>query len=199
MRLRSSVAAQLPCKPKRAVVAMHDVLVTNPLVNRVDVWMHRGHGWILRRGTAIFDEAGLHRSAIAGSVALYLRTGGRRQRTHDQEPEHCTGGAVVSVAEWPFCERRGRAVSRGEVFVERTDENLAILASVTGSGITFGVGFDIPVFKWLSVTANFEIYFGAIGDLVVQDTYVDDVITTMYNTILPSLSADNVVMVYRQT
>jgi hypothetical protein len=30
--------------------------------------------------------------------------------------------------------------------------------------VTFGAGFDIPVFKWLAVTANFGVYYTALGE-----------------------------------
>ncbi len=75
----------------------------------------------------------------------------------------------------------GVGVSRGEVRLPGADAGTSVLASGTGSGMTFGAGFDVPVFSWLALTINVGAYFGAIGDLAVGDTYVDDVITTTYN------------------
>lgn len=50
-----------------------------------------------------------------------------------------------------------------------------------GSGVTFGIGFDMPIRTWLSITANVGSYFTAIGDITVAGTVFEDVIATMYN------------------
>jgi hypothetical protein len=57
-----------------------------------------------------------------------------------------------------------------------------------GAGVAFGAGFDIPVHKWLSITANFGVYYNAQGDVLVKPAdgvnpaeYLEDVIVSMYN------------------
>ena len=47
--------------------------------------------------------------------------------------------------------------------------------------MTFGVGFDFPVNSWLALTTNASAYVGAIGDVQVQETFIDDVVSTVLN------------------
>jgi hypothetical protein len=77
----------------------------------------------------------------------------------------------------------GVGFARAEILVSPTTPGgeATTLASGNGSSITFGAGFDVPLRSWLSVTANLGVYFTAVGDVVVQGQYVDDVITSMYN------------------
>jgi hypothetical protein len=56
-----------------------------------------------------------------------------------------------------------------------------VRATGTGSGMTTGVGLDIPVFRWLALTANAGAYVSAIGDVILPNRVVDDVIATMYH------------------
>jgi hypothetical protein len=49
-----------------------------------------------------------------------------------------------------------------------------------GSGLTFGVGFDIRVLSGLALSAHLGTHVAAIGDVQVGSTLVDDVITTIY-------------------
>lgn len=97
--------------------------------------------------------------------------------------ENVSLGPVVLWYPWKggLFLKGGLGVAHGEVFVADTAGHTTTLASGTGSGVTFGAGFDIPVFKWLSITANFGIYYTALGDVTVEGTYIDDVITSMYN------------------
>ncbi len=56
-----------------------------------------------------------------------------------------------------------------------------LITDATGSGLTFGAGLDIPLFKWLAVTTNLGVYYSANGDLAAQPLgVVDDMITTIY-------------------
>ncbi len=52
--------------------------------------------------------------------------------------------------------------------------------SKTGSGLTFAVGFDVPIMRWFAFTANLGTYVTAIGDVVIDGDLVDDVIATVY-------------------
>jgi len=49
-----------------------------------------------------------------------------------------------------------------------------------GTGLTFGVGLDIGLGEWLALTANFDTFVNAVGDVSVDETLVDDIIATIY-------------------
>lgn len=55
------------------------------------------------------------------------------------------------------------------------------LAKGVGSAMSVGVGLDVPVASWLSLTINLGAYFSAVGDITVGETFFDDMLTTMYN------------------
>lgn len=74
----------------------------------------------------------------------------------------------------------GTGLAYGE-FTLTAETNSPVLARGFGSSLTFGAGFDIPVFKWLSITANFGTYFTALGDFTVGTEFRDDAVATMYN------------------
>lgn len=60
------------------------------------------------------------------------------------------------------------------------DGSPPIVASATGSGLTFGIGLDVPLRRWLSVTTNLGVYYSAAGDVRFTGLAVEDVITTIY-------------------
>jgi hypothetical protein len=74
----------------------------------------------------------------------------------------------------------GIGISSAAVITPAFEESPAITTSGTGSGLTFGAGLDVPLFRFLSVTANFGVYYSAIGDVALTGSIVDDVITTIY-------------------
>ena len=74
----------------------------------------------------------------------------------------------------------GMGVTNTSVITPGVDGSPPIVVSGTGSGLTFGVGLDIPVHKWFSVTTNFGVYYSAAGDVRLTGSIVDDVITTVY-------------------
>jgi hypothetical protein len=74
----------------------------------------------------------------------------------------------------------GIGVTNVAVTTPGIDEAPPIVVSSTGSGLTFGIGLDLPVHKWFSVTANFGVYYSAAGDVRLTGSVVDDVITTIY-------------------
>lgn len=75
----------------------------------------------------------------------------------------------------------GVGLSYNEIRLRGPGGGAAVLNRSVGSGLSFGVGLDVPVLSRLALTVSFGAYFGAVGDIAVRDTYVDDVITTMYN------------------
>ena len=50
----------------------------------------------------------------------------------------------------------------------------------TGIGLTFGLGWDLPLSRQVAVTTNLAAYVTGLGDVVAPGRRVDDVIATMY-------------------
>jgi len=73
----------------------------------------------------------------------------------------------------------GVGVARG-TFSARSATGQVISAKRTGSALSFDVGFDIDVARWLALTANLGTYILAIGDVSVEDASVDDLVATVY-------------------
>jgi hypothetical protein len=49
-----------------------------------------------------------------------------------------------------------------------------------GVGLTFGLGWDIPISRKLALTGNAAVFFSAIGDIRLPTVVVEDVIPTTY-------------------
>jgi hypothetical protein len=78
-----------------------------------------------------------------------------------------------------FFLKGGIGLARGEFTVDPRTEAEQVIRG-TGVGLTFGVGFDLPVKRWLAISLNAGAYVTAIGDLVLPTVRVDDVIPSMY-------------------
>jgi len=94
--------------------------------------------------------------------------------------------SIAPIVLWyPFRNRyyfkAGFGISRGEISKEAGEFTPLIRARGTGSGMTFGLGLDFPVLKWLALTVGGDIYFGAVGDVEVDGVQIDDLISTTYN------------------
>lgn len=108
--------------------------------------------------------------------------------TEDDDPlvaETATLGAVVLW--YPggsrFFLKGGLGLADGEFTVRAITTQGAEEDEViegTGVGISFGLGYDLPIRRWLSLSANAAAYITAIGDLLLPDGRVEDVIPTMY-------------------
>jgi hypothetical protein len=99
------------------------------------------------------------------------------------EAENASIGLVVMwypFAKVPVFAKGGVGVARG-TYRLATPAGDPVRATGTGSGMTTGVGLDIPVFRWLALTANAGAYVSAIGDVILPNRVVDDVIATMYH------------------
>ena len=56
-----------------------------------------------------------------------------------------------------------------------------LLADGVGVSLTFGAGLDVPIWRSFALTANAGVWFTAIGDIVLPNARVDDVIATLYS------------------
>jgi hypothetical protein len=79
-----------------------------------------------------------------------------------------------------FFLKAGAGLARGTFTVKSSEDTEPLTIERTGSGLTFGVGFDMKLASWLALTANLGTYVTAIGDVSVNDTLVDDIIATVY-------------------
>ncbi len=75
----------------------------------------------------------------------------------------------------------GFGVSTGEIKSAETEHSPQIIATGSGSGMTFGAGIDVPIQRWIALTVSANVHFGAIGDVTVEDILVDDLISTSYD------------------
>jgi len=77
-----------------------------------------------------------------------------------------------------FFLKAGFGLASGEFTIPGAEE--PVLSQGTGTGLTFGAGFDLPVWRGVAVTGNVGTWVTAIGDVVLPDATIDDVIATLY-------------------
>jgi hypothetical protein len=96
--------------------------------------------------------------------------------------ENATLAAIVLWYPWRhrFFVKSGVGLASGEFMVDASSDE-PILSEGLGVGMSFGVGFDLPVWRSFALTTNAGVLFTAIGDVVLPTAVVDDVIATMYN------------------
>jgi len=99
-------------------------------------------------------------------------------------PVDAENGSLAPIVIWyvgdsGFFLKGGAGLASGTFTVQSTPGE-PVTTERTGSGLTFGVGFDIALMRWFALTANLGTYVTAIGDVRVDDTVVDDVIATVY-------------------
>ncbi len=73
----------------------------------------------------------------------------------------------------------GLGVANGEFIVEPASDQEVVIQG-TGVGLSFGVGYDLPLRRWLALSANAGAFVTGIGDLVLPASRVEDVIATLY-------------------
>jgi hypothetical protein len=76
---------------------------------------------------------------------------------------------------------RGGVGPAGGTFTVISDADELIVSEGIGVGMTFGIGFDVPVSRRLLLTGGAGAWVTAIGDVVLAGLTVDDVIASMYN------------------
>jgi len=75
--------------------------------------------------------------------------------------------------------KAGIGSSAGEVSV-RPGVGVPFSSRSAGVGMTFAVGYDRPITRYLAITGSAGTWIAAVGDLVLPNTRVDDVISTTY-------------------
>ncbi len=76
----------------------------------------------------------------------------------------------------------GTGVATGEITVEpdAVAPSVPIVSIGEGVGMTFGVGWDFTLSRHIALTANATSWISAIGDIVLSDGAVEDVIASRY-------------------
>jgi hypothetical protein len=97
------------------------------------------------------------------------------------EAENISLGPVVIgyVGRSGFFLKGGAGLTRG-TYTVRPELGEPVTTERTGSGLTFGVGLDLKLLRWLAMTVTLDTYVAAVGDVYVEDVLVDDIIATMY-------------------
>lgn len=93
-----------------------------------------------------------------------------------------TVAAIVMWYPWRahFFLKGGVGVAQGR-FTVQDSTGTPTVADGTGVGITFGLGFDMPISRKFAITANIGSYITAIGDIQIPPALtIDDVIPTTY-------------------
>ncbi|MCG8468332.1 MAG: hypothetical protein MJB57_09015 [Gemmatimonadetes bacterium] len=78
-----------------------------------------------------------------------------------------------------FFFKAGVGYARGRLTVEPEAES-PVVAEGNGVGMTFGVGWDLPITRHVSISLNAASWITAIGDLVLPEVTVDDVIASRW-------------------
>lgn len=78
-----------------------------------------------------------------------------------------------------FFVKGGVGVAAAEVTLESAAGTSLVSAGV-GVGMSAGIGWDFAITRHLAITANAGSWVSAIGDLVLPEVTVDDVIATRY-------------------
>jgi len=79
---------------------------------------------------------------------------------------------------------KGGAGLAAGTFAVMPDTGALIETDGVGVGLTFGFGYDIPISRKFAFTLIANLYLTAIGDIKIQNNFVDDVIAEVYQVAL---------------
>ena len=97
-----------------------------------------------------------------------------------------TGTAAIVILWYPgrpglfFKGGVGAAFGSFSVPADSAGVTQADTSSRGGIGLTFGLGWDLPISRKFAITANAAAFVTAMGDVVLPGRRVDDVIATLY-------------------
>jgi hypothetical protein len=98
-----------------------------------------------------------------------------------------TGTAAIVIMWYPgrhgLYFKGGVGAAFGEFAIPAPDSSGTVLADTSsggGMGLTFGLGWDLPISRKFAFTGNAAAFVTALGDVVVGSRRVDDLIATMY-------------------
>lgn len=176
-----SVAAQQPSQPARS-----------------GFWIEGGTG----AGTVRSACSACADVTVAYGTSTHLRAGGTLapgvllgleifalhssdlRLSADVAPVDAENGAIAPVVLWylgggGFFLKGGVGLARG-TFTVQSRPREPITTERGGLAISFGLGFDLGLARWLALTANLGTHVMAIGDVRVDGALADDVIATVY-------------------
>lgn len=145
--------------------------------NCVEVTRSGGSGAWLRFGRALS-----HKVVLGVEVFDFLNRSFRFDNAESLAAENVSIAGIVLWYPWRsrFFIKSGVGIAEGQ-FTVATAADEPVFAEGLGVGLTFGLGYDQPVWRSVAVTANAGVFFTAIGDVVLPAIRVDDVIATIYN------------------
>ncbi len=74
----------------------------------------------------------------------------------------------------------GLGLARG-TFTVTPPDGPPVMTRRTGSGLAFGMGLDLPVFRYFAITLDLGARLAAIGDIALPGAPIDDVIASTYH------------------
>jgi len=99
-------------------------------------------------------------------------------------PVDAQSGSIAPVVLWypggiGLFLKGGLGISRGTYKVLSTSGE-TLTTSRTGSVITFGLGFDVGIVRWLALTTSLGMTVTAMGDIQLDGVFADDLVATVY-------------------
>lgn len=98
-----------------------------------------------------------------------------------------TGTAAIIIMWYPgsrglfFKGGVGAAFGQFSIPPDSTGTTVPDTSTGGGIGITFGLGWDAPISRKFAFTGNAAVFVTALGDVVMANRRVDDLIATMYS------------------
>jgi hypothetical protein len=145
-----------------------------------DVTRRAGSGGYLRLGGAVSDRVmfGVESWTLADETFGFARD------DTSLVAENTSLAAVILWYPWRsgFFLKGGVGLAYGDFTLPAETTLLAepVRTRGTGVGLTFGAGYDLPIWRSLALTTSAGVWVTAIGDIVLPAFRVDDVIATMY-------------------